>query len=99
MDIMWITATVANAGKVVVGVVVGVVGGIALGVGDGVEGVVVGVMVGVLVDVGGENCPVDAMVGDDNGECVGIPAYLSLFLKNVKTIQASFDITTNSLTN
>ena len=47
-------------------------------------------MVGVLFDVGGDDCLVGAIVGDGDGEYVGIPAYLGANLQNEKQIQASF---------
>ena len=41
-------------------------------------------MVGVLVDMGCSDCCVGAMLGDGDGERVGIPANLRCFLQNVK---------------
>ena len=61
-----------------VGVAVGV---IVLGVsGDGVEWVFVGIMVCVFVDMSDDDCCVGAMLGDGEGEHVGIPANLRFLL-------------------
>ena len=48
--------------------------------GDGMEWVDVGIMVCVLVDVSDDDCLVGAIVGDGDGEYVGIPANLRFLL-------------------
>ena len=41
-------------------------------------------MVCILVDMGGSDCLVGAMLGDGDGEHVGIPANLRCILQNVR---------------